>query len=106
MIENTNTKSGDYSNLMTVPRPSHSDYPAYVKYNGFNDIRGGGHFSGRLTALLFLQVRLQSKSLAEKGIAVGAHIRQIGSVCDVAVDYNNISADMLCELSSKIFFRY
>jgi chorismate synthase len=52
IIENTNTKSGDYSNLLSVPRPSHSDYPAYVKYQGNNDIRGGGHFSGRLTAPL------------------------------------------------------
>lgn len=103
MIENTNTKSGDYSNLMTVPRPSHSDYPAYVKYNGFNDIRGGGHFSGRLTAPIVFAGAIAKQILAEKGIAVGAHIRQIGSVCDAAVDYNNISADMLCELSSKTF---
>lgn len=103
VIENTNTKSGDYSNLMTVPRPSHSDYPAYVKYNGFNDIRGGGHFSGRLTAPIVFAGAVAKQILAEKGIAVGAHIRQIGSVCDVAVDYNNISADMLCELSSKTF---
>lgn len=106
VIENTNTKSGDYSNLMTVPRPSHSDYPAYVKYNGFNDIRGGGHFSGRLTAPIVFAGAVAKQILAEKGITVGAHIRQIGSVCDAAVDYNNISADMLCELSSKTFFRY
>ena len=103
VIENTNTKSGDYSNLMTVPRPSHSDYPAYVKYNGFNDIRGGGHFSGRLTAPIVFAGAVAKQILAEKGISVGAHIRQIGSVCDAAVDYNNISADMLCELSSKTF---
>ena len=50
IIENTNAKSTDYENIMKVPRPSHSDYPAYVKYDGYNDIRGGGHFSGRLTA--------------------------------------------------------
>lgn len=49
MFENTNTKSKDYSNLITHPRPSHSDYVANVKYNGFNDYRGGGSFSGRLT---------------------------------------------------------
>lgn len=48
-FENTNTKSKDYSNLITHPRPSHADYTAYVKYDGFNDYRGGGHFSGRLT---------------------------------------------------------
>lgn len=60
IIENTNTKSGDYSNLLSVPRPSHSDYPAYVKYQGNNDIRGG-HFSGRFTAPLVFVVRLQSR---------------------------------------------
>ena len=49
MFENTNTKSKDYSNLISHPRPSHSDYVARVKYNGFNDYRGGGSFSGRLT---------------------------------------------------------
>lgn len=49
MFENTNTKSKDYSNLITHPRPSHSDYVARVKYNGYNDYRGGGSFSGRLT---------------------------------------------------------
>ena len=48
-FENTNTKSKDYSNLIDQPRPSHADYTAHLKYNGFNDYRGGGHFSGRLT---------------------------------------------------------
>ena len=52
LIQNTNTRSGDYSNLRTTPRPSHSDYAAAVRYGGFNDIAGGGHFSGRLTAPL------------------------------------------------------
>lgn len=103
MIENTNTKSGDYSNLMTVPRPSHSDYPAFVKYNGFNDIRGGGHFSGRLTAPIVFAGAVAKQILAQKGITVGAHIKQIGSVCDTAVDYNDISVDMLNKLSSMTF---
>ncbi len=103
MIENTNTKSGDYSNLMTVPRPSHSDYPAYVKYNGYNDVRGGGHFSGRLTAPVVFAGAVAKQILAEKGIFVGAHIRQIGSVCDTSVDYNDISLELLERLSSSTF---
>lgn len=103
MIENTNTKSGDYSNLMTVPRPSHSDYPAYVKYNGYNDVRGGGHFSGRLTAPVVFAGAVAKQILAEKGIFVGAHIRQIGSVCDTGVDYNDISLELLERLSSSTF---
>lgn len=103
IIENTNTRSGDYSNLMTVPRPSHSDYPAYVKYNGFNDIRGGGHFSGRLTAPLTFAGAVAKQTLAQKGIKIGAHIKQIGSVKDDALDYNNISLELCETLNHKPF---
>ena len=52
VIENTNTRSKDYSELKVHPRPGHADYPASVRYKNANDIRGGGHFSGRLTACL------------------------------------------------------
>lgn len=103
IIENTNTKSGDYSNLMTVPRPSHSDYPAYVKYDGKNDIRGGGHFSGRLTAPLVFAGAVAKQILSENGITVGAHIAQIGSTRDEMFDKNNISADLLDKLSQRSF---
>ncbi len=103
VIENTNTKSGDYSNLMTIPRPSHSDYPAYVKYEGCNDVRGGGHFSGRLTAPLVFAGALAKQVLKAKGITVGAHIAKIGSVQDNMFDKNNISAQLLDDLSSMPF---
>lgn len=103
VIENTNTKSGDYSNLLTVPRPSHSDYPAYVKFGGNNDIRGGGHFSGRLTAPLVFAGAVAKQILAQKGVTVGAHIKQIGSVCDAMVNPNCVSAQFLNSLSSKAF---
>lgn len=102
-IENTNTKSGDYSNLMTVPRPSHSDYPAYIKYDGNNDIRGGGHFSGRLTAPLVFAGAVAKQILENKGITIGAHIKRIGSVTDIAVDMNDVSAELLNTLVSKSF---
>ena len=52
IIRNTNTRSGDYENLKDIPRPGHADYTAYAKYHGFQDARGGGHFSGRITAAL------------------------------------------------------
>lgn len=103
VIENTNTKSGDYTNLMTVPRPSHSDYPAYVKYGGNNDIRGGGHFSGRLTAPLVFAGAVAKQILELKGITVGAHIAKIADVCDDMFDKNNISAELLNKLSAVSF---
>lgn len=103
IIENTNTKSGDYANVQLVPRPSHSDYPAFVKYDGKNDIRGGGHFSGRLTAPLVFAGAVAKQILAQKGVTIGAHISQIGNVKDSQVDYNNISKDMLESLTNKTF---
>ena len=103
VIENTNTKSGDYSNLMTVPRPSHSDYPAYVKYDGNNDVRGGGHFSGRLTAPLVFAGSVAKQILSQRGVAIGAHIKQIGSVCDAVSDLNKIDKSLLDTLSSSTF---
>ena len=103
IIENTNTKSGDYKNLEFVPRPSHSDYPAFVKFGGNNDIRGGGHFSARLTAPIVFAGAIAKQILAEKGIKIGAHIKKIGSVCDDGFDYNNISAGLLSSLNSKSF---
>lgn len=103
IIENTNTRSGDYGNLLTVPRPSHSDYPAYVKYNGFNDIRGGGHFSGRLTAPIVFAGAVAKQILEEKGIVIGAHISQVGNAFDEAFDKNNVSADLLKKLTSTNF---
>jgi len=103
IIKNTNTKSGDYGNLMTVPRPSHSDYPAFVKYDGNNDVRGGGHFSGRLTAPVVFAGALAKQALLQKGIVIGAHISQIGSVCDKGFDRNNITAQQLTALSKSCF---
>ena len=103
VIENTNTRSGDYGNLMSVPRPGHSDYPAYVKYNGNNDVRGGGHFSGRLTAPIVFAGAVAKQILKAKGITIGAHISKIGSACDENFDKNNISAEELKMVSHKSF---
>lgn len=103
IIENTNTRSGDYGNLLTVPRPSHSDYPAYVKYGGNNDIRGGGHFSGRLTAPLVFAGGIAKQILKEKGIFVGAHIKQIGRVHDDSFDYNNVTKEQIDSLTHSSF---
>ena len=103
MIENTNTRSGDYSNVMTVPRPSHSDYPAYIKYGGDNDIRGGGHFSGRLTAPLVFAGAVAKQILAKKGVCIGSHIKKIGPAEDECFDKNSISPEFLKSLSNDLF---
>lgn len=103
IIENTNTKSSDYSNLLTTPRPSHSDYPAYIKYNGYNDINGGGHFSGRLTAPIVFAGSIAKQILKQKGIVIGAHIKKIGSISDAPLDLTNIDEKILENLSNQTF---
>lgn len=103
MIKNENTKSSDYSNLKKVLRPSHSDYPAYIKYDGFNDVRGGGHFSGRLTAPIVFAGAIARQILEEKGIFIGAHIKRIGSICDTPFNFNSIPVDLLNKLSTSNF---
>lgn len=90
IIDNTSQHSSDYEKLKNIPRPSHADYPAYVKYNGFNDIRGGGHFSGRLTAPLVCIGSLCKQYLETKGINVESHVYSVGGVL-------NTSADGVCE---------
>ena len=82
MIYNQDTYSKDYSILKEVMRPGHSDYPAYKKYHGFNDVRGGGHFSGRLTAAIVFAGAVAKLILKEKGIMVGGHILSIKDVQD------------------------
>ncbi len=80
IIRNSDTKSGDYSELKSLMRPGHSDYPAFIKYGGNNDVRGGGHFSGRLTAPIVFAGSLIKQYLKNKGIVVFSHILSVGSV--------------------------
>ena len=86
IIRNTNTRSGDYANLKDCPRPGHADYTAELKYHGFQDPAGGGHFSGRLTAPLCIAGGLCKQWLEAKGIRIGAHIAAIAGVEDEAFD--------------------
>ena len=103
IIKNSNTKSDDYDNLMVNPRPSHSDYAAYVKYDGMNDVRGGGHFSGRLTAPIVALGAICKSILKENGITVGGHISSIGTVSDIPFDSVHVSADKLNALQNEFF---
>ena len=86
IIRNTNTKSGDYANILDCPRPSHADYTAFVKWNGFNDVAGGGHFSGRLTAPLCFAGAVCMQLLALQGVKIRSHIYSIGDVRDKPFD--------------------
>ena len=86
IIRNTNTRSGDYANLKDCPRPGHADYTAQIKYGGFQDPAGGGHFSGRLTAPLCIAGGLCKQWLETRGIRIGAHIAAIAGVEDDAFD--------------------
>lgn len=78
IIENANTRSQDYSNIINTPRPSHADFTAHVKYKGFNDVSGGGHFSGRLTAPLCIAGGICLQILENTGIEINAEIKSIG----------------------------
>ena len=86
VIHNRNTRSGDYANLKDCPRPGHADYTAQIKYGGFQDPAGGGHFSGRLTAPLCIAGGLCKQWLEEMGIRMGAHISMIQGLEDNRFD--------------------
>ena len=81
-IPNTQTRSADYDALRTVARPGHADYTGYVKYHGFADPRGGGHFSGRLTAPIVAAGAILLTMLREKGIDLGTHIARCAGIAD------------------------
>lgn len=95
VIHNKNTRSGDYANLRNCPRPGHADYTAEVKYGGYQDPSGGGHFSGRLTAPLCIAGGLCKQWLAEMGIRIGAQIASIGTVEDTHLSMIHPQLDQL-----------
>lgn len=100
VIRNTNTRSGDYSNLKDCPRPSHADYAASVRYNGFNDVAGGGHFSGRLTAPLCFAGAVCMQILETKNIKIKAHIYSIAGIPDTPFDFIHITEE---DIAAKEF---
>ena len=95
IIRNSNTKSKDYSKLKDVMRPGHADYTGAVRYKGFNDYRGGGHFSGRITAPLVFAGAICKQILEVKGIIVSAHINSIGKIKDCSFLESDISDELL-----------
>lgn len=97
-IKNTNTRSEDYDNLKDCPRPGHADYTAQIKYGGYQDAAGGGHFSGRLTAPLCIAGGLCKQWLEDKGISIRAHISVIAGVADDPASIDWVNPDI-----SKIY---
>ena len=101
IIKNENVNSKSYQENLGLARPSHADYSAYLKYHGYEDYRGGGHFSGRITAPIVALGAICLKTLEAKGIKIGTHILQIGNVIDSS--YNNQNLDELLKKDYPTF---
>ena len=102
-ITNTNTRSGDYAGFSDTPRPGHADYTAFARYGGNSDVRGGGHFSGRLTAPLVFAGALCRQILERRGVQIGAHILEMGRVRDESIDSAGIGKETLSKLTNMPF---
>ncbi len=103
IIHNSDHHSKDYAKTRFLARPSHGDYTGFVRYQGCNDYRGGGHFSGRLTAPLVFAGAVAKQLLAQRGITVGAHISQIGTVKDTSFAATQLTPTLFQTLSEKAF---
>lgn len=103
MIANSDQHSQDYNNLSKLARPGHADYTGALRYRGFNDIRGGGHFSGRLTAPLCFAGAVAGQILEKRGIYVGAHIAEIHGITDKSFDPVNTTRSDILEIREKDF---
>lgn len=103
VIRNKDQRSNDYAEVRDCPRPAHSDYVAHVKYGGHNDVAGGGHFSGRLTAPICAAGGVLIQYLRQKGIMIAAHIENIGKAADRRFDPANVTGDDLAALLAKDF---
>ena len=100
MIENRDTRSGDYSQFANKPRPSHADYTARLRYRGSADMRGGGHFSGRLTAPLCVAGGIALQILERRGVYVGAHLASAAEINDKPFQ-NEITKELFAAVAEK-----
>lgn len=103
VIQNTDQHSQDYENVSRLARPGHADYTGAERYKGFNDVRGGGHFSGRLTAPLVFAGAVCAQILERRGIYTGAHIASISNIEDSVFDDINISREDILNIRKKHF---
>ena len=100
LIPNENVKSGDYAQMATIARPSHADFTAQCKYHGYQDSRGGGHFSGRITAALVAAGAICKYALEQKGIWIGTHVKRCAGISDR--EFQDLLRDVV-SLSQKEF---
>ena len=100
LIRNSDTKSADYTQMQALMRPGHADYPAQCKYHGYQDTRGGGHFSGRITAALVAAGAICHSALRAKGILIGTHISRCAGIADRS--FGDLAAD-ISDLSTALF---
>ena len=103
IIKNKDQRSKDYDNLRDMPRPSHADYPARVKYSSNNDIRGGGQFSGRMTAPLVIGGSIAEDLLMERGIKIYSRIKSIGLADDSEINLEDIKEENFYDFKNQDF---
>lgn len=103
IIWNEDTQSKDYHSIKNIMRPGHADFSGYMKYHGYNDYRGGGHFSGRLTAPLVFAGAIAKWILQKQHIYIGSHIKSIGHIKEHNFDWVNIDDKHLELLNTKKF---
>ncbi len=101
IFRNQDVKSADYEQFRRYPRPSQADYPAFLRYHNFQDLRGGGHFSGRLTAPLCFAGAVALQILQRHGITIGGHIAAIGNAADQPLSPVLVTAEQLAQLQRQ-----
>ena len=102
IIRNGDQHSKDYGKLKDLMRPGHADYPGNIRYNGFNDYRGGGHFSGRITAPLVFAGAICKQILESRGIFIGSHVKSIGEIEDKSFSEVELTKELLDNLKALI----
>ncbi|MDD3486448.1 MAG: chorismate synthase, partial [Atopobiaceae bacterium] len=102
VIENTDTRSQDYAQVASVPRPGHADLVAQAKWHGAQDVAGGGHFSGRLTAPLCVAGGICLQMLEARGVRVAAHLSSVAGVVDEPLSWRELTPDSQDRLARQM----